>query len=117
MRHFVIFGQIRRRYAVIGSEFVTPHIIRTKSDLCSLALDERQKLVRSLGRKEIHDVPASQIHELYKPSFSIPVPPAADLNAPYGIPPKTVPDTDNTGPGASNSGDTPFNTTEIQSSP
>jgi general secretion pathway protein D len=97
--------------------FVTPHIIRTKSDLRSLALDERQKLVSSLGRKEIHDMPASQIHELYKPSFSIPVPPAANLNAPYDAPPTTEPDSGTAVPGTSNSGDTPFNTTEIPPSP
>jgi len=28
-------------------------------------------------------MPASQIHEVYKPSFSIPVSPDADLSAPY----------------------------------
>jgi type II secretory pathway component GspD/PulD (secretin) len=93
--------------------FVTPHIIRSKSDLRSLALDERQKLVNSLGRKEIHDMPASQIHEIYKPNFSIPVPPEADLNAPYGTPPNSVPEGGAAGPGVSPSGDTPFNTTEI----
>ncbi|HEV2171562.1 MAG TPA: type II secretion system secretin GspD, partial [Candidatus Binatus sp.] len=52
--------------------FLTPHIVRNKSELRELALDERQRFVNSLGRKEIHDMPASQIKEVYKPSFSIP---------------------------------------------
>ena len=95
--------------------FLTPHIVRNKSELRELALDERQKFVNSLGRKEMHDMPASQIKEIYKSSFSIPVSPAADLNANYGAPV--------VGPGAgnpasmesapTNSNDTPFNTTEI----
>ncbi len=66
--------------------FLTPHIVRNKSELRELALDERQQFVNSLGRKEIHDMPASQIRQIYKPSFSIPVSPAADLSAPYGGP-------------------------------
>ena len=95
--------------------FLTPHVVRNKTDLRSLALDERQKYVNSIGRKEVHDMPASQIHELYKPSFSIPVSPEADLSAPYNAAP-IAPGPEN--PGAhtvapSNSGDTPFNTTEI----
>ncbi len=96
--------------------FLTPHIIRNRSELRELALDERQKFVNSLGRKEIHDMPASQIQQIYKPSFSIPVSPAADLNAPYGGP-AAPPGPEN--PGAAyesapnSSGDTPFNTTEI----
>jgi general secretion pathway protein D len=100
--------------------FLTPHIIRNKTELRSLALDERQKFVNSLGRKEIHDMPASQIHEVYKPSFSIPVSPDADLNAPYGgaavAPgPENPAPTEATPPSSSGSGspDTPFNTTEI----
>jgi general secretion pathway protein D len=95
--------------------FLTPHVIRNKVDLRSLALDERQKFVNSLGRKEIHDMPASQIHEVYKPSFSIPVSPESDLSAPYNAAP-VAPGPEN--PGARtvapvNPGDTPFNTTEI----
>jgi hypothetical protein len=58
-------------------------------------------------------MPASQIRELYKPSFSIPVAPATDLNAPYGTPPNTEPESGAAEPGGSSSGDTPFNTTEI----
>jgi general secretion pathway protein D len=98
--------------------FLTPHIVRNKSELRELALDERQRFVNSLGRKEIHDMPASQIHEVYKPSFSIPVSPAADLNAPYNGP-AAPPGPENPGaayevaPPAGNSTDTPFNTTEI----
>jgi general secretion pathway protein D len=96
--------------------FLTPHIVRNKSELRELALDERQRFANSLGRKEIHDMPASQIKEIYKPSFSIPVSPAADLNAPYNGP-AAPPGPEN--PGAayesspSGSADTPFNTTEI----
>ena len=95
--------------------FLTPHIVRNKSELRELALDERQKYVNSLGRKEMHDMPLSQIREVYKPSWSIPVSPAADLNANYGAP-VVGPGSEN--PGASmapppTSGDTPFNTTEI----
>jgi general secretion pathway protein D len=63
--------------------FLTPHIVRNKAELRELSLDERQRYVTSLGRKEMHDMPASQIHEIYKPSFSISVPPAVELNAPY----------------------------------
>ena len=98
--------------------FLTPHIVRNKSELRELALDERQRFVNSLGRKEIHDMPASQIHEIYKPSFSIPVSPAADLNAPYNGP-AAPPGPENPGaayesaPPGGNSTDTPFNTTEI----
>ncbi|HZC45998.1 MAG TPA: type II secretion system secretin GspD [Candidatus Acidoferrum sp.] len=98
--------------------FLTPHIVRNKSELRELALDERQQFVNSLGRKEIHDMPASQVREIYKPSFSIPVSPAADLNAPYGGP-ASPPGPEN--PGATyevpssggSTADTPFNTTEI----
>jgi general secretion pathway protein D len=97
--------------------FLTPHIIRNKTELRSLALDERQKFVTSLGRKEIHDMPASQIRQVYKPSFSIPVSPEAELNAPYGAVP-VAPGPENYAPAevAPSSGanvDTPFNTIEI----
>ena len=98
--------------------FLTPHIVRNKSELRELALDERQRFVNSLGRKEIHDMPASQIQQIYKPSFSIPVSPAAELNAPYGGP-AAPPGPENPGaayettPPSGSSPDTPFNTTEI----
>jgi hypothetical protein len=96
--------------------FLTPHIVRNKSELRELALDERQRFVNSLGRREIHDMPASQIREVYKPSFSIPVSPEADLSVPYSGP-ASPPGPEN--PGASmesapgGGGETPFNTTEI----
>jgi general secretion pathway protein D len=107
--------------------FLTPHVIRNRTDLRSLALDERQKFVNSLGRREIHDMPASQIKEVYKPSFSIAVPPSADLSAPYGGPP-TTPGPDNPAaaaapPAAPSSGEgtsgveNPFNTEEISPPP
>jgi general secretion pathway protein D len=59
--------------------FLTPHVIRTRQDLRSLSLDEREKFLKSLGKKELHDMPMSQVRELYKPSFSIAVPPSAEL--------------------------------------
>ncbi|HWN57047.1 MAG TPA: secretin N-terminal domain-containing protein, partial [Methylomirabilota bacterium] len=99
--------------------FLTPHIVRNKTELRSLALDERQRFVNSLGRKEIHDMPASQIKEVYKPSFSIPVSPEADLNAPYGVVSPVAPGPENPAPtesaptSSSGTVDTPFNTTEI----
>ncbi len=61
--------------------FLTPHVIRSRNELRALALDERQKFINSLGRREMREMPASQIHELYKPSFSIAVPPEKDFNA------------------------------------
>jgi len=94
--------------------FLTPHIVRNKSQLRDLALDERQQFINSLGRKEIHDMPASQIRQVYKPSFSIPVSPAADLNAPGGAPPG--PENPGAAIGSAPSGnesETPFNSPEI----
>jgi general secretion pathway protein D len=95
--------------------FLTPHIIRNKTELRSLALDERQKFINSLGRKEIHEMPASQIREVYKPSFSIPVSPEADLNATYGVAPGPEnPSTYETAPSTGGTSvETPFNTEEI----
>jgi general secretion pathway protein D len=60
--------------------FLTPHVIRTRADLHTLALDERQKFIDSLGRKEVNDMPPSQINELYNPGFSVAVPPETNLN-------------------------------------
>ena len=37
--------------------FLTPHIVRTREDLQALALDERQKFVRALGRTEVNNMP------------------------------------------------------------
>ena len=93
--------------------FLTPHVIRTRAQLRALALDERQKFITSLGRKEMHDMPASQIHELYKPSFSISVPPEGDLGGTMeapGVPRGSAPPLSATPPA---SGETPFNTEEI----
>ncbi|MGO9604409.1 MAG: type II secretion system secretin GspD [Candidatus Binataceae bacterium] len=99
--------------------FLTPHIVRTPAQLRALALDERQRYINSLGRKEMHDMPASQINQLYKPSFSIAVPPEADLGgntagphsspAPGAAPAPAPP----SGGGSSGSEETPFNTEEI----
>ena len=90
--------------------FLTPHIVRNRNQLRALALDERQKYINSLGRKEMHDMPASQIHQLYKPSFSISVPPEADLGG-HMAPPGSMPAP--TAPPSSGGGETPFNTEEI----
>jgi type II secretory pathway component GspD/PulD (secretin) len=60
--------------------FLTPHVIRTRADLHTLALDERQKFIDSLGRKEVNDMPPSQINELYNTGFSVAVPPETNLN-------------------------------------
>ena len=93
--------------------FLTPHIVRSRAQLRALALDERQKYINSLGRTEMHNMPASQIHELYKPSFSISMPPEADLGghlAPPGVPTREPPPA--TGPSSSGA-ETPFNTKEI----
>lgn len=70
--------------------FLTPHVIRNRTDLRYLALDERHKFLDSLGRKEIHDMPGSQIREINKPSFWIAVPPKTDLNAAPGVTPSNT---------------------------
>jgi general secretion pathway protein D len=59
--------------------FLTPHVIRTREDLQALALDERQKFVRSLGRTEVNSMPVSQFQQLYQPTFNAPVSPQQDL--------------------------------------
>jgi general secretion pathway protein D len=59
--------------------FLTPHVVRTRDDLRSLALDERQKFTEALGRRELHQMPMVQYKQLYQPTFSIPVSPAQDL--------------------------------------
>jgi general secretion pathway protein D len=60
--------------------FLTPHVVRNKTDLRALALDQRARFVSSLGPREMRDMPSSSIRSLYDPSFSVSVPPAADLN-------------------------------------
>jgi general secretion pathway protein D len=59
--------------------FITPHVIRTGNDLQALALDERQKFMRSLGRKEVNSMPVSQFEQIYQPTFNAPVSPQEDL--------------------------------------
>jgi len=59
--------------------FLTPHIVRTREDLQALALDERQKFVRSIGRREVNNMPVSQFQQLYQPTFNAPVSPRQDL--------------------------------------
>jgi general secretion pathway protein D len=59
--------------------FLTPHVVRTRDDLRSLALDERQKFTDALGRRELHQMPMEQYKQLYQPTFSVPVSPAQDL--------------------------------------
>ena len=59
--------------------FLTPHIVRTREDLQSLALDERQKYVRTLGRTEVNNIPPSQFEQMYQPTFNRAVSPQEDL--------------------------------------
>jgi general secretion pathway protein D len=59
--------------------FLTPHIVRTRDDLQALALDERQKFVRALGRREVDNMPPGQFEQLYKPTFNRSISPQQDL--------------------------------------
>jgi hypothetical protein len=59
--------------------FLTPHLVRTHEDLQALALDERQKFVRALGRREVNNMPPSQFQQLYQPNFNAPVSPQDSL--------------------------------------
>lgn len=61
-------------------------MIHDREDLRELSLDEREKFINNLGKKEMHDMPLSQVRELYKPSFSIAVPPGAEIGAPVNVP-------------------------------
>src|SRR5208283_126185 len=60
--------------------FLTPHVVRNKTDLRALALDERARFTSSLGPREMRDMPASSVNSIYDPTFSVSVPPAEDLN-------------------------------------
>src|SRR5208283_709279 len=60
--------------------FLTPHVVRNKTDLRSLALDQRARFTNTLGPREMHDMPSTSIKAMYDPTFSVAVPPAADLN-------------------------------------
>ena len=94
--------------------FLTPHVIRDREDLRELSLDEREKFINNLGKKEMHDMPLSQVRELYKPSFSIAVPPGAEIGAPVSAPAggAGANEPDNSGrPGSFSP--TPLNTEEI----
>jgi general secretion pathway protein D len=59
--------------------FLTPHVVRTHEDLQALALDERQKFVRALGKREVNNMPPSQFQQLYQPTFNAPVSPQDSL--------------------------------------
>jgi len=62
--------------------FLTPHVILNREDLRELSLDERQRFLQNLGRKEIHDMPLAQVREIFKPSFGRSVPPGAEFGSP-----------------------------------
>ncbi len=66
--------------------FLTPHIVRTRDDLQSLALDERQKFVRALGRTEVNNMPTGQFEQLYQPTFNRAISPQQDLQQYQGPP-------------------------------
>jgi general secretion pathway protein D len=59
--------------------FLTPHVVRSRDDLQTLAIDERQRFVRALGRQEVNNMPASQFEQLYQPTFNAPISPQQDL--------------------------------------
>jgi general secretion pathway protein D len=100
--------------------FLTPHVVRSRADLRSLALDERQRFVDALGRREMHQMPVQQYRQLNQPTFSVPVSPAQDLQsrgammapapssaAGFGSsmvvpPPPTAPNTEVIGPSSKN---------------
>jgi general secretion pathway protein D len=93
--------------------FLTPHVVRNKTDLRALALDQRVRFTNSLGPREMRDMPSSSVGALYDPTFSVAMPPAADLNLENNnaLPapaPDVVPEGDKP---------TPFNTEEIPPSP
>lgn len=64
--------------------FLTPHIIRDARDLRALSLERRWKFLKQIGPKEMRKMPMSQVRELYKPSFSIPISPQQELNQQQG---------------------------------
>jgi general secretion pathway protein D len=94
--------------------FLTPHVIRDHEDLRELSLDEREKFINNIGKKEVHDMPMPQVRQLYRPSFSIAVPPGAELTAPVtplpAAPTEGEPRTSIPGDGYS---PTPLNTEEV----
>jgi type II secretory pathway component GspD/PulD (secretin) len=70
--------------------FLAPHVIRTRDDLQALALDERQKFVSSLGRKEVNTMPSSQFQQLYQPTFNEAVAPEMNLYSHYPTPSSNI---------------------------
>jgi Flp pilus assembly secretin CpaC len=79
--------------------FLTPHIVRTRDDLQSLAIDERQKFVRALGRREVNNMPNGQFEQLYQPTFNRAISPQEDLQKYQG--PSSGPANGGYGPGPS----------------
>ncbi|HTT75636.1 MAG TPA: type II secretion system secretin GspD [Candidatus Binataceae bacterium] len=110
--------------------FLTPHIIRTREDLQALALDQRQKYVRALGRTEVNNMPPSQFEQMYQPTFNRAVSPQEDLQqyqspagpmpgtSPLSAPP-SYPSTSSTYPSSSSAtapgigGASPFSSTSV----
>jgi general secretion pathway protein D len=72
--------------------FLTPHVVRSHQDLQALALDERQKFVRALGRHEVNNMPPSQFQQLYQPTFNAAVSPQTSLmqSQPSAMPPMSL---------------------------
>jgi general secretion pathway protein D len=88
--------------------FLTPHVILNREDLRELSLDERERFLQTLSRRETHDMPLAQVREIFKPSFSVSVPPGAEFGSPTPQPDSGI------GPvPAGDSAPTPMNTYEI----
>jgi general secretion pathway protein D len=101
--HIPVLGNLFTNFSRTGTKtdlivFLTPHVVRTTGELRDLSLDQRQKFIQSIGRKELHDMPAPQVRELYKPSFAVPVSPEQEMGQ---QPPAE-------GPGASHGGEVPL---------
>ncbi|HEV3111627.1 MAG TPA: type II secretion system secretin GspD [Candidatus Binataceae bacterium] len=93
--------------------FLTPHVILNREDLRELSLDERQRFLQTLGRKEIHDMPLAQVREIFKPSFSVSVPPGAEFGTPNPQPDNGGGAGAAAGPSGVETGPAPMNTYEI----
>jgi general secretion pathway protein D len=88
--------------------FLTPHVILNREDLRELSLDERQRFLQTLGRKEVHDMPLDEVREIFKPSFATTVPPGAEFGSA-----NPEPDPGASAPSGSTFSPTPLNTYEI----
>jgi general secretion pathway protein D len=77
--------------------FLTPHVILNREDLRELSLDERQRFLQTLGRRDIHDMPLGQVREIFKPSFSTTVPPGAEFGSPNPRPDNSFQPSQSTG--------------------